>query len=297
MFTKLLRASLSAAFLLGLAACGRDSGTDATHAADAPDQAVLTSARLAAEGNVAALLEHMLPPAEFNRIKAEWNDRTGDPEPDAEDRARFAEMMAKLTAPDAVEAIHAEIAPDLEQFDRQYKQQMPAMVAMGQGYAQSMVQQSEQLSAAEKEQATAIVKTLAGWVQSTAFTDPAKVREVLGIVTATARAVELKTLDEARALTFDQAAPKLAIVFDGIKKTLDVYGLSINEVLKSVRAEVLADDGTQAKVKVSYTLLGTALSGETEMTRVDGRWYAKDTIEKLREHAASAPLAAPKTDG
>ena len=298
MFMNPIRATLTGVLVLCLAACGRDSAPDAKLAADAPDQAIQRSARLAIDSDVAALMEHMLPPADFARVKAEWNDRKQASEISDEDRTRFAETMAKLTAPNAVEKIYAEIEPDLQQFDRQYKQQLPAMVAMGQGYAQGMVQQSEALSPAEKEQATAAIKALAEWVQRTEFTEPAKVREALTIMTDTARALELKTLDEANALTFEQAAPKLAIAITGFKKLLAVYGFSVDAVLQSVRTDVISNDGQNAKVKVGYTLLGTELSTESEMVKLDGRWYAKDTIDKLREHAsAPAAVAAPNADG
>ena len=111
-------------------------------------------------------------------------------------------------------------------------------------------------------------------------------------------ALELKHSMKTRA-EFEQAAPKLQIAVRRLKKVLGIYGFSIDRTLESVTAEVVANDGQTAKLKVGYTLLGTPLSTETEMVKLDGRWYAKDTIEKLRQHAAgSAPAAAAaKTDG
>ena len=46
-------------------------------------------------------------------------------------------------------------------------------------------------------------------------------------------------------------------------------------------------------VKVNYTLLGTPLSARRQMVNVDGRWYGKDTIEKIKEHQQEATA---KTD-
>ena len=298
------RATLIGAFVLCAAACNR--APDAGAASDAPDQAILASARLAKQGDVAALLEHVLPPADFARIKAEWNERKQDAEVSDEDRARFASAMSKLTAPNAVDTIYAEIEPDLRQFDAQYKAQLPTMVAMGQGYVQGMVQQNTTLSAAEKEQASAAIKAIAEWVQKTPFTDAAKVKQAIGHLADTARGLELKTLDEARALNFEQSAPKLKLAVNGVKQVLDVYGFSLDRTFDSVKTEVLSNDGTNARVKVSYSLLDTPLSTETEMVKVDGRWYSKDTIEKLKQRAADAkapidapavPAATPKTDG
>lgn len=297
MSNKLAHAVLIAAFIVLATACNRDTGSAA--GTDRPDAAILASARLARQGDVAGMIENMLPPAEFARIKAEWNDRDGEPEIPEEDRARFAAAIEKLTAPGAAQAIYAEIEPDLKQFDAQYKQQLPGMVAMGQGYLQGLVQQSPDLSAAEKEQAAAAIKSLAEWAQKTNFTDPALVKKALETLSATAGALGVKTLDEARALSFDQAAPKLGIAFEGLKKLLEGYGLSIDQTLDSVKTEVLSNDGTNAKVKVSYSFLGAPLTTETDMVKIDGRWYGKDTIEKINEHkaaaAATTDVTAPKT--
>ena len=299
------RATLIGALVLCATACNRtpDSGSAS---GDAPDQAILASAKLAKQGDIAGLLAHVMPPADFARIKAEWNTNKQDAEVSEDERARFAMAMSKLTAPDAVDTIYAEIEPDLRQFDAQYKQQLPSMVAMGQGYVQGMVQQNTTLSAAEKDQATAAIKAIAEWVQKTPFTDGAKVKQAIGHLADSARALELKTLDDVRALDFDASAPKLKIAVNGVKQVLDVYGFSLDRTLDSLKTEVLSNDGTNARVKVSYTLLDTPLSTETEMVKIDGRWYGKDTIEKLKQRSAgldapieapAAPVATPKTDG
>jgi len=282
---------LIGALLVCATACNRDAGKAGT-TGDGPDQAILTSARLARDSD---MLEHVLPPADFERVKAEWNQRKQDVAVDAEDDARFAAAMAKLTAPGAVDAIYAEIEPDLKQFDAQYKQQMPTIVAMGQGYVQGLVQQNPRLSPAEKEQATAAIGAIAAWVQKTPFTDPGKVRQAIGHLADTARALDLKTLEQGRALSFEQSAPKLKVAIDGLKKVLDVYGFSIDRTLDSVKATVLSNDGNNARVQVTYTVLDTPLTTETDMVKVDGRWYGKDTIEKLKQRAAQpdAPVTAP----
>lgn len=296
MLKNFARVTLMASIALGVAACGKDSAPGAPASSGAsPDATIATSVKLARESDVAGVLQNVMPPADFARIKAEWNSRKNDAEPSDEDRQKFAETVAKLTAPNAVETIYAEIAPDIEQFDAQYQQQMPTMVAMGKGYVQGMVQQSSELSASEKEQANAAIDALAKWVETTRFTDPELVKKAIGIVADTTKELDLKTLDEARALDFDQSAPKLKIALNGLKKLLEVYNFSIDNTLDSVKSEVVSSAGDNAKVKVSYNLLGAALSSETEMVKIDDRWYGKDTITKLREDdaEASAELTAP----
>lgn len=302
MLKNFARVTLMASIALGVAACGKDSTPGAPASSGAsPDATIATSVKLARQSDVAGVFENVMPPADFARIKAEWNSRKNDSEPTDEDRQKFAETVAKLTAPNAVETIYAEIAPDIEQFDAQYQQQMPTMVAMGKGYVQGMVQQSNELSASEKEQANSAIDALAKWVETTRFTDPALIKKAIGIVAETTKELDLKTLDEARALDFDQSAPKLKIAFNGLKKLFEVYNFSIDKTLDSVKSEVVSTEGDNAKVKVSYTLLGAPLSAETDMVKIDDRWYGKDTIAKLREHeaesAAEVDAGAADSDG
>ena len=294
----LARVSLLAMLAFVVAGCNRDSGSDTAGAKAGPQQTVQRSIELTRKGDIAGLIEHMLPPAEFARVKAEWNDRKNDEEPSEEQRQKFAEMMAKLTAPDAVDTIYAEIEPDIRQFDAQYQKQMPTIVSMGRGYLRGLVQQSQELTASEKEQANSVIEALAQWVEKTRFTDPERVRKALAIISETARQLDLKTLDQARALDFDQSAPKMQIAFDGLKKVLEVYDFSIDQTLDSVNTELVSNEGDKASVKISYTLLGTPLETRSEMVRIDNRWFAQDTIDKLRERdAGKAAAVAPAASG
>ena len=294
----LARVSLLAMLAFVVAGCNRDSGSDTAGAKAGPQQTVQRSIELTRSGDIAGLIEHMLPPAEFARVKAEWNDRKNDEEPSEEQRQKFAEMMAKLTAPDAVDTIYAEIEPDIRQFDAQYQKQMPTIVSMGRGYLRGLVQQSQELTASEKEQANSVIEALAQWVEKTRFTDPERVRKALAIISETARQLDLKTLDQARALDFDQSAPKMQIAFDGLKKVLEVYDFSIDQTLDSVNTELVSNEGDKASVKISYTLLGTPLETRSEMVRIDNRWFAQDTIDKLRERdAGKAAAVAPAASG
>jgi len=289
-----LRVALLALVAFVATACNKESGSVATPTADAsPDAAVRTSVQLLKDGNVGGLIEHAMPPADFAKFKAEWGkDKNEQPITD-EDRKKFAETLAKLTAPDAEQKIYAEIEPQLTQFDAQYQQQMPVMVGMGRGYLKGLVEQNKELNETQKQQALAAIGAFADWVEKTRFTDPALVKKAIAVIVDTTRKLNLTTLDEARALNYDQSMQKAQIAFQGFKRVLGVYGFNFDQTLDSVKAEVVSNDGNAAKVKVSYTLLNSPLSAETDMIKVDGRWYGKETIEKLkqREAEAAAPAA------
>ena len=115
------------------------------------------------------------------------------------------------------------------------------------------------------------------------FTEPESVKKVLAIASRAAREMNLKTLDEARALSFEQSMDKGRIAFLALKEALAVYGFSIDQTLDSVKPEVLSNDGTTAKVKVGYTLLGTPLAMETELVNREGRWYGKEALDKIAD--------------
>ena len=159
---------------------------------------------------------------------------------------------------------------------------------MGATTLKGMIQDNQTLSENERTQAVAAIDALEKWVKGTRFTDPEAVKKVLAIVTRTARDLNLKSLDEARALDYDQSMQKARVAFGGVKDVLAVYGFSLDQTLDSVQAKTLTNDGKTANVQLAYTLLGTPLEATTEMVNVDGRWYGKQTIEKLKEKAIAS---------
>jgi hypothetical protein len=96
-----------------------------------------------------------------------------------------------------------------------------------------------------------------------------------------------------RALEFDQALAKGSVMLGALKDIFNVYGLSLDDIAASMKAEEVSSSGDLAKVRTSYTLFGQDISYETELVKQDGRWYSKD-IEKLAaEDGASAGGEAP----
>jgi hypothetical protein len=297
MSTRLARAALAVLLVAFVGGCGNKDAANPAVVSNTPEATIRKSADLLKQGDIAGLMQNALPPAEFAKMKADWGKDPDDKPVTDEDRQKFQEAMAKLTAPDADKTIYAEIEPQLKQFDAQYQQQLPMYVAMGSGWLQGMVQQNKDMSETDKQQAIAAINAMAGWVQKTRFTDAESIKKVLAIATKSARDINLKTLDEARALNFDQSMDKARIAFVGIKDALAVYGFSIDQTLDSVKPTVVSNDGKAATVKVDYVLFGTPLSANAEMVNIDGHWYGKQTIEKLKEQqqdaAAQTDVTAP----
>ena len=129
---------LALVVIAGTAACDRDPGPIPPPSSDAV-QTVQASIRLAREGDIAGLLELSLPPAEFTRMKTEWDQRASEHPVSDDARKRFAEAMTRLTAKDAETGLFKQLEPDIRQFDAQYKNQLPAILAMGSGYVTGQV--------------------------------------------------------------------------------------------------------------------------------------------------------------
>lgn len=293
MTTHLLRASALALAVVLAVGCNKE--TDAPPATPAVIQiasqdaagAITANAALLKAGDFARLMQNSLPPAKFAEFKADWTKQKNDEPVTDEDRQKFATMMAQLTAPDAEAKLYAEAAPKLKALEQQYQAQLPTYVNMGRGFAQNVVEQSQDLSADEKTQSLAAINAIGDWALTAKFTDQELLKQAIAIAVETGRALQVKTIDEVRAMDFDTAMQKGQVAFLGLKKILVVYGLSIDDALDSVKPTVISSTDDTAQVKVDFSLLGKPMSATSEMIRMDDHWYSKETIEKL---------AAPKVD-
>jgi hypothetical protein len=263
--------------------------------AASPDAAVTAAVKALRDNNLSGLFAASLPPGEYAKLKADWNkDINSEPVSD-EDRKQFTETMTKLTAPGAEDKMFAEIKPQLDEMDKQAAQ-IPMMIAMGQGFAQSAIQQNKDFTDAQKTQISQLLDATAKWAQTTKFTDPALVKASIAVVCKTARDLNLKSVDEARALSYDQGMQKAGLVLGGVKQVLAVYGLNMDKALDSVKVETVSANADAAKVKISYVAFDTPFTTESDLVRVDGKWYGKDAIDKWKKHsqeiAGGAPAAA-----
>lgn len=300
MFKPFVRTALAASLLVFVTACEQKPAEPAAPvgaAQETPDGAIRESVALLKQGDIAGFMRHSMPPAEYEKAKVEWSREVNAEPLTDEERKRFAAMMEQLTEPDAEQKLYAEIEPQLKTLDAQYQQQIPMYVAMGTSWLRSMVQLNKDLSEDSRQQTIAAIDAAGAWVQKTRLADPEAVKKVLAITIKAARAMDLKTADQARALDLEQSMQKARIAFLGLKEALGVYGFSLDQTLDSVQPQVISNDGKTAKVRISYTLFDSPLSGESEMVNVDGHWYGKETIEKLAQKHAEETEADSDGNG
>ena len=301
MSSQLLRACALAAALILSSGCNKDKEADVASASPevarlatgSPEAAITSNAALLKAGDFASLMQNSLPPEKYAQFKTEWTNQKDEEPVTEEDRKKFADMMAQLTAPDAEAKLYAEAGPKLKALEQQYQSQVPMYVNMGRGFAQNMAEQSQDLSDEEKRQSVDAINAIGDWAVTAKFADQELLKQSIAVAVATARTLQLKTIDEVRAMDYDTAMKKGQVAFLGVKKILALYGLSLDDSLDSVKPTLVSSTADTAKVKVDFKLLGKPMSTETDMVRQDGRWYGKDTLEKLMLPAPDP--AAPDT--
>jgi hypothetical protein len=242
-----------------------------------PHATILAGVKAARRNELARFLSLTLSQAQFKELEREWEKQRREPVNDAED-AQFQQTMAMLTAPGAEDQIMAMIKPKLDEM----RPNMAMMVGMITGMAQSSIEQNAGLGAEEKAQARKIVAGMTKVLQEHDLASEASARKAVGIVCSTARRLNLKSLGDVQRLSFNQLLARGGIAFGGLKQTLGVYGLEVDEWLDSIQAETVRVDGTAAVVRVTHEVFGVTQSLDTDMVQVGGRWICKETTEQFK---------------
>lgn len=276
------------AFVTLFAACKKDEEAAATPAAVAkatatPEAAIQSAVEHLKTGNIKALVMSQVPPDHLDEMRANWQKELAEDPPTEQEKKEFETMMAELTAPDAEAKLMEKLEPQFVKFETEYAPQLPMMIGMGQGLLQQGIKDNKDLTEPQKLEAAKSVDALAKWIQQVKFTDREIAKQAVGHVVAAARELDLKTLDQARALDFDTAMEKSGVAFRAAKKVLAAYGLSLDKTLDSVKTSVVSQQGDAAKVKVSYVIFDQPMSFDTELVQIDGRWYGKQAIEELNK--------------
>ncbi|MHB1589680.1 MAG: hypothetical protein ACYCUL_08705 [Metallibacterium scheffleri] len=291
-----LRALLLILVLLALAACSRHA-EETRPGGSSPQAAVADGYKLLRDNDIDGLYRHALPPADYAAMRARWGQGRDLSQFSPADRAQFAKMMTLLSAPGAQQLLWVEIKPKLLQARQHYQARLPAMLGMLRTMADTGVQRSTQMTAAEKVQALTALGVLSNWAEKTDWLNPDKVYQVLGVLTSTAQKMSFHTLNEALSMPYPEAMRDVGHLWSGVKQALDVYGLSVDTILDTAQIKVLSDDGNVAVVRTTFDVLGTPVTRDNTLIKQDGRWYDRDTLlhwrAVLAKPAAAASVARP----
>ncbi|WP_448096049.1 hypothetical protein [Luteibacter yeojuensis] len=279
--------------LVLLAACNKQKEAPGTPGGGSPEDATRESLALLREGKFDLFWKHALPPADFATLRADWPLRNAAQGPIApEDRAKFEAGVKRLTEPDAEKKLFADLRPALLRFNRDYKDQMPLLSGVGQSMALTAIDQAKDLTLSQKRQLREIVNVVAPWTQTVDWADQAKAKAAIGVLVDTARKTGLSTPEALHAMSFEQSMATWSIAWTGLRRLLDVYGVSIDKSFESVSIDTLESNGGSAHVKITYTVLDKPIQTDATLVLLDGRWYDSDLLQRVRdEHARLVPPA------
>lgn len=291
---------------LALAACHKSEQEKLAAASATPQATVQSAIDDIKAGDFNQLMQHLLPPADYKQMRAEWTERRRDEITDItdQDRQKFARQMKELTEPGAKQKQFKKLEPMLDAWDSKYKPRVPMTVGIFRIMIGTKITQSDTMNAEQKSQARGVLDALAKWAQGTNWGDKVKAKQAVGIVVDTVRGLKLKTLDQAYKLSYEDAMQRYGTAWGGIKQLLGVYGLSLDTILDSTKLKTLEQKGDTAKVEVDYTILGKPMTSTVDMVRKGKRWYARDFLQHWHEQqarlaragsAATAGSAAPAT--
>ncbi|HET9835929.1 MAG TPA: hypothetical protein VFP88_06270 [Rhodanobacteraceae bacterium] len=288
------------AFMLALAACNHNPPPAPQPAPPppntTPENALRADLVLTRNGDFDGLLRSTLPPADYQAWREEWQHaRAQQPAPTPEQRAHFAQLMEKLTAPGAEDKLLKQLAPHRAQLRTHRAQNLPMLIGILQATGNDLVQNAD-LSPDRKQQAMQAVAALAAWAQGTDFTDEAKAKQAIGVICATARKLKIQTLDQWRALDYPQVMARYGTGWNGLKQLLKIYGLDLDATFDSAKLETLSDDGTHARVRETLTLAGKPIVSEVHLVKQEGHWYDADALKawrKQHQEPASSTAAGP----
>jgi hypothetical protein len=236
-----------------------------------PAQQLTQLARLFRAGDVEALARAVVPPSRWEELELTYQLAQLEPVSDA-DRADFMEGLERLTAPDAVDRMMAEIEPKLEEA----RPQLPGAILMAVGSAQMALNSPEtRITEEQREALRAALPGFAEWVQTTDFLSSETMREALTLVTEAARRTGIRDFDQARALPLDALFDHGSAMLAAGKKAVKLYGLDLDQIADSLRVETLSVDGETARVRTTVTLFDAPVFVEHDLVLVEGRWIGK----------------------
>jgi hypothetical protein len=253
-----------------------------SYSVTAPDPAlqIRDLVRLLRSNDVAGLLQAAVPPSNYSLLRDAYERQRSEPVSDTE-RAEFAEGLDKLIAPDAVDRMMAEIEPKLAKA----RPQASGAIMMGMGALQvALASEDSKLTTAQRESLQAAMPGLQRWVSSTDFLSALSMRDALTLVSDAARRTGVRSIDDLRALSFEQLLAKSGTMFGAGKDALRIYGLDFDAIANSLQVQTLSIEGDTARVRTTVTVFDAPVSSEHELVLVEGRWYGKHAADAWKFH-------------
>ena len=264
--------SLMMVLLLVLTACGGDksdsaAGEIAKLDTTTPDGAFLASVTAMKSNDIKSLIKNSLSQEQYNDLVTEFeNNKTGNFS--ESDKAQFAQAVTMLTADGAEDNLFNMIKPQLDQV----RPMMSMMLMMDNDQIMQNFGVEQMLPEDQRESAMAVAGAAIDWVKNNDVFSEDKAKAAIGALVSTAKALDMTSLDDVQNMNFDQALGKGSIALGGMKNILNVYGISMDDMLDSVEVNTVNVQGDKATMNVSFEVFGETVNQVMTMVNKEGVW-------------------------
>lgn len=272
--------------LLALAAC--HPAPPPQPGAERPAQAVLLLAQRLRANDAAGFAAIALPPALHARVEAGW--RAGQSRWPLEELpldAKLPALLATLSAPGAATQLQAGFDRQFAQNRRELQSAATALGLFGVEYLRNEGDYSD----AEREHYVQAVQALSRWAATAPLSDRTRARQLIGNLTSAARRTGIDAPDDFARLGMEDSLARIGPFLGAIKQGLKPYGLDLDASFAGMQADLVAQTGDTAQVRLRYTLGGDPVDAIVPMRRIDGRWYLDDLLRDAE--ASLRPVQAP----
>ena len=238
-------------------------------------------ARVLRANDLGGLVNALVPPSQYQVMRQAYEMQRLQPITPAE-RKKFSEGIAKLTDANAVDKFMLEIEPKL--VEARPKAMGALLIGMG-ALQVALASDDSQLTA---EQRAALQRAMPGiqkWAAETDFLSSISMRQAFSLLSDAARNTGVRSIDELKMLSFEQALSKAGTLLAASKQALYLYGLDVNAIADSLQVQVLKQEGKSARVRTTITIFDAPISSEMDLVLLEGRWYSKTSIAKLNAHS------------
>lgn len=238
-------------------------------------------ARILRANDLGGLVNALVPPSQYQRMRQAYELQRLQPITPAE-RAKFSQGIAKLIDANALDKFMLEIEPKLVEA----RPKAAGALLIGMGALQvALASEDSELNPEQRDALKSALPGIQKWATETDFLSSISMRQALSLLANAARNTGVRSIDELKMLSFEQALSKAGTMLAASKQALFIYGLDINAIADSLQVQILKQEGQTARVRTTITLFGAPISSEVDLVLLEGSWYSKTTVAKLNTHS------------
>lgn len=274
--------------LFALTACGGESPSSMSVSSDAqrvvsvdettPETAAKQMFAALENEGIGSFLLMAVPPEELSEMRDSWAEQCKQPISDDEE-AQYQQFLGMLMADGAEDTLFGMVQPQLQEA----QQQLEGLAMMLPMMAAGMVEET-----GAPDDAVAMLGSFGEKVAKLDIASEDKARAAIRALIATVRAVDIESGAALQKLDFDALMGKVDVLSGGVFDIFEVYGLSVEDTMKSIQVSTVSVDGDVAKMEMSISVFG--MEPQTlpfDMERVAGKWHLKkEETDQVQQPAA-----------